>query len=152
MTRFIGRRKKCGSIIEGLAIISHKLPEIVLKFSACDTLWSPLILIACCSCTVLQGHTAPNQAVTDVVKWTHEMSVRLAENCLVGTDFTQLVKKVDPQLWLLVNGCKGLHCKALKMMVSRMFWSCQQLGHLLHGRVVQSTFQCSKVLTRFSSL
>lgn len=43
------------------------------------------------------------------LKWTQRCQQKVPENWLLETDFTQLVKKVHLPLWLLVNGCEGLH-------------------------------------------
>lgn len=47
------------------------------------------------------------------LKWTQRCQRKVAENWLLETDSTQLVKKVHLLLWLLVNGCEGLHFFAL---------------------------------------
>lgn len=78
------------------------------------------------------------------LKWTQRCQQKVGENWQLETDFTWLVKKVHLPQWLLANGYKGLHFFCTwKMMVPGMFWSCQQLDHLLHGRAVKSKAQIS---------
>ncbi len=86
------------------------------------------------------------------LKWTQRCHRKVPENWLLETGFTQLVKKVHLPLWLLVNGCEGLHFLNLENYGARNVLIMSTTGPFTSGEDggVQSTdlsvFKLSRLL------
>lgn len=118
-------------------VIIHTLPEAVLEFSAGDGVWFSLTAVLC--------HREMQDQIRPWLmwlKWTQRCQRKVAENWLLetllytaGEESASAAVTSGKWMWRSSFFCTW------KMMVPRMFWSCQQLGHLFHRKAVESKGQ-----------